>query len=115
MLRQGDVILVPVPFTDLTSLKRRPALIISTNTYNESHEDIVVVAMTSNIEPRDFSIIIDTGDMARGELKAKSMIRADKIYTLNKSIVLKTFGGVKPEVMLKIKNTILGLIEMEIQ
>lgn len=31
---KGDVILVPFPFSDQTTTKKRPAVIISSNTYN---------------------------------------------------------------------------------
>jgi len=111
MLRQRDIVLIPIPFTDLASQKKRPAIIISSDTYNESNEDIVVVALTSNIEPREFSVMLTGNDLEDGALKVTSMVRVDKIYTLNKSIVIKTFGRVKPDILTKIKCTILKLIE----
>ena len=111
MLKQRDIILIPIPFTDLTSQKRRPAVIISNDSYNETHEDIVVVALTSKVEPRDFTIMLTGNDLEEGALKVTSMIRADKIYTLNKSIVIKTFGRVKPEILIKIKDIFSKLIE----
>lgn len=45
---QGDIVLVPVPFTDLSSQKRRPVIVVSNNAYNRAALDVVVVAMTSN-------------------------------------------------------------------
>ena len=114
MLKQRDIILIPIPFTDLTSQKKRPAVIISNDSYNETHEDIVVVALTSNIEPRDFSLMLTGNDLEEGTLKVTSMIRVDKIYTLNKSIVLKTFGKVKPDILSKIKDSLLKLIDTQI-
>ena len=48
MPNQGDILLVPIPFTDLSSQKRRPVIVISNNAYNQSSSDLVVVAMTSN-------------------------------------------------------------------
>jgi len=63
MLRQRDIVLIPIPFTDLASQKKRPAIIISSDAYNESNEDIVVVALTSNIEPREFSVVLTDDDL----------------------------------------------------
>ncbi len=113
MLKQGDIVLIPIPFTDLTSQKRRPTIIISSNNYNEKHEDIVVVALTSNVEPQNFTITLTSDDLEEGSLKVTSMIRVDKIYTLNKSIILKTFGRVKPAILTKIKTSLLKLIEQQ--
>lgn len=113
MLRQRDIVLIPIPFTDLVSQKKRPAVIISSDTYNESNEDIVVVALTSNIESRNFTITLTADDLEDGVLKVTSMIRVDKIYTLNKSIIIKTFGRVKPDILAKIKDSILKLIEQQ--
>jgi mRNA interferase MazF len=111
MLKQRDIVLIPIPFTDLVSQKKRPAIIISCDKYNETNEDIVVVALTSNIENRDFTVTLTNNDLENGTLKVTSMIRVDKIYTLNKSIVIKTFGRVKPDILIKIKDLILKLIE----
>ena len=111
MHRQRDIVLIPIPFTDLTSQKKRPAIIISSDKYNEANEDIVVVALTSNIEPRNFTVTLTDNDLENGDLKVTSMIRVDKIYTLNKSIIIKTFGGVKPDILVKIKGLLLKLIE----
>jgi mRNA interferase MazF len=113
MLKQRDIVLIPIPFTDLTSQKKRPAIIISSDKYNETNEDIVVVALTSNIESRNFTVTLTADDLEDGVLKVTSMIRVDKIYTLNKSIVIKTFGRVKPDILAKIKDSILKLIEQQ--
>ena len=110
MLKQKDIVLIPIPFTDLASQKKRPAIIISCDKYNETNEDIVVVALTSNIENRDFTVTLTNNDLENGTLKVTSMIRVDKIYTLNKSIVIRTFGRVKPDILIKIKDLILQLI-----
>jgi hypothetical protein len=34
MPSQGDIILIPIPFTDLSSQKRRPVIVISNDSYN---------------------------------------------------------------------------------
>jgi len=44
-----DIILVPFPFTDLTISKKRPALIVSPNVYNEKL-DVVIAFITSKLD-----------------------------------------------------------------
>lgn len=95
MYKQGDILLVPIPFSDLSSSKRRPVLVLSNDEYNKLTEDVVVVAVTSNIVDRQYGIVIEDIDMEEGSLKAKSNVRADKIYTISKSIVVKRFGTIK--------------------
>ena len=46
MPEQGDIVLIPVPFTDLSSQKRRPVIVISNDAYNQKSPHIVVVALT---------------------------------------------------------------------
>ena len=94
MLDQQDIVLIPIPFTDLSSYRRRPVIIISNNEYSRKTDDIVVVAMTSNLQPSDYGFVITSNDLEIGSLKRPSRIRVDKIYTLAQSIVVKTFGRV---------------------
>src|SRR4030043_1570547 len=109
-VKQRDIVRIPIPFTDLASQKKRPAIIISCDKYNEANEDIVVVALTSNIETRDFTITLTSNDLENGTLKVTSMIRVDKLYTLTHPIFIRTFGRVKPDILIKIRDAILTLI-----
>jgi mRNA interferase MazF len=45
----GDVLLVPFPFTDQTTGKQRPAVVVSSTEYNFNRPDIVLMAVTSQI------------------------------------------------------------------
>ncbi|MEK7807463.1 MAG: type II toxin-antitoxin system PemK/MazF family toxin [Chloroflexota bacterium] len=110
MLEQGDIVLIPVPFTDLSSQKRRPVIVISNNAYNRKTRDIVVVAVTSNPEEVDYSFTITSSDLEKGTLKRPSRIRADKIYTLSQSIVVQNFGRVKTETLDRVRKTLQDLI-----
>lgn len=58
----GDVVLVPFPFSDQSGSKKRPAVIVSSNSYNSSRRDVVIMAITSQIRmPLSFgeSLIAD--------------------------------------------------------
>ena len=94
-LKQREMVLIPIPFSDLKSKKRRPVIVISNNIYNQKTEDIVVVAVTSNIQKKDYTILITQNDMEEGNLPKDSMIRVDKIYSLSQLIVVKRLGKIK--------------------
>ena len=94
MLDQRDIVLIPIPFADLSSQRRRPVIIMSNDGYNRKTDDIVVVAMTSNLQPSDYGFTITSDDLEIGSLRRPSRVRVDKIYTLAQSIVVKTFGRV---------------------
>lgn len=68
MPEQGDILLVPIPFTDLSSQKRRPVIVVSNNAYNQKTTDLVVVAMTSNPVEADYSFTITSADLDKGTL-----------------------------------------------
>lgn len=106
MPEQGDLVLVPVPFTDLTSLKRRPVIVISNDDYNDRSADLIVVAMTSNPAATPFGFQITSSDLAGGTLNRSGTVRVDKIYTLAQSIVIKKFAKVTPSVVERIRRLI---------
>jgi len=92
MHKRGEIVLVPVPFSDLSSTKRRPVVVMSCDEYNGKSDDLICMAITSQIRGLDHEILINSTDMDEGALPKESCIRADKIYTLNKGIVVKKFG-----------------------
>jgi mRNA interferase MazF len=68
MPEQRDIVLIPMPFTDLSSQRRRPVIVISNNEYNQKTSDIIVVALTSNLRPADYSFTITSADLQVGTL-----------------------------------------------
>jgi len=100
---QRDILLVPIPFTDLSSQKRRPVVVVSNNVYNHKTTDLVVVAMTSNPLETDYSFTITSDDLEKGTLNHSGKVRVDKIYTISKSIVVKSFGRVNVNVLERIR------------
>ncbi|MEE9615637.1 MAG: type II toxin-antitoxin system PemK/MazF family toxin [Anaerolineae bacterium] len=109
MPRQGDIVLIPISFTDLSSQKRRPVIVVSNDAYNRKTMDIVVVAMTSNPAAADYSFTITSSNLEQGRLNRPGKVRVDKIYTLSQSIVVKTFGRVNSNVLDRIRSTLQNL------
>lgn len=97
--KYGDIVLIPVPFTDLSSQKQRPVIVISNDEYNLNTADMVVVAMTSNPTPGPYSFMISSTNLSVGKLNRPSTVRVDKIYTLDQQLTRKIFGQVDQAVL----------------
>jgi mRNA interferase MazF len=58
--RRGDVVLVPFPFSDLSTTKVRPAVVVSSALYHATEPDLFLVALTSKVAtatgPFDYSL-----------------------------------------------------------
>ena len=103
--------LVPVPFTDLSSTRRRPVIVVSNASYHQETEDMVVVAMTSNPRQTQYSFVITDADLVAGSLNHPGTVRADKIFTLSRQIVVKIFGRVNTTVLDRIRPIIFGVMK----
>ena len=108
MYKRGEIVLIPVPFSDLSYTKQRPVLVVSNNYHNFSSLDMIVVAITSNLVQN--GIVIETSDLTAGILPKKSIIRYDKIYTLDQNIVTKRFGVISEVVLTKVVSEINNLM-----
>ncbi len=45
----GDVVLVRFPFTDQSTTKKRPAIVVSSASYHRERSDLILMAVTSQI------------------------------------------------------------------
>jgi len=88
--KKWDIILVPFPFTDLKTTKKRPALVVSPDNYNQGM-DVVIAFVTSKVDqaarPGDYKI----KEWDKTGLPKPSMLRM-KFATLDKKLIIKTLG-----------------------
>jgi len=91
---RGDVVLVAFPFTDLTTSKVRPALVVSSDIFNRDGLDVILVGITSQIigktQPTD--ILLTTEDQKCACLPKASLVRLGKIVTLDGRLIHKKLG-----------------------
>ena len=96
MYKQREIVLVPFPYSDLSSTKRRPVLIVSNDDYNGKYSDVVVAVISSKIRPEDtYSILLSNDDLDYGFLPEESAVRVHKLFTIDKSRILKKFSIIK--------------------
>ena len=106
--RQGDIVLVSFPFTDLTSSKRRPALVLSPDSFNAAGEDLVLAAVTSHITDDPNAVHLWRGDFAEGRLPKPSMVKATKLFTMHSSLIAKRIGALRTEKMKEVLRSLRG-------
>ncbi len=98
---QGELVLLPFPLTDLSTSKRRPAIVVSPDDLNRSTDDRIVVAVTSN--PQAVSgwaaVPIATKDLAKGKLAHPSAALPSKIFTIHRTLIVKSLGRLKTAVL----------------
>lgn len=92
---RGDIVLVPFPFTDLSASKRRPVLAL---TRPDGYGDFLAMPITSRPRPEN-GVTLTQADMTDGVLPAASWVRADRVVTLNASLVIKRVGRVAQPIL----------------
>lgn len=107
--KKWDIILVPFPFTDLTSLKKRPCLVISPDEYNKG-PDILISFITSKLDREKRLGDYKIEKWEESKLPKPSMIRM-KFATIDKSIVVKKIGGLEELDISKFQEEIMKFIK----
>jgi mRNA interferase MazF len=82
----GEIILLSFPFTDVTGVKRRPALVL----LDTGDEDIIVARVTSQAVQAIFDV--ELVEWRQAGLLLPSVVRVDKLATLGKGLVERRLG-----------------------
>jgi mRNA interferase MazF len=107
-MREGALVLVPFPFTDLSGQKVRPALMLHVS----RGEDCIVAFVSSDASRKiaPFHVIVPT--TTKNGLKVDSVVRVDKLATLQKKIILGEIGVLEDGARQKIKQEIRKLFKL---
>ena len=105
----GDVLLVPFPFTDQITTKRRPAVIVSSDAYHRERPDLIILAVTSQARPAAL------GESAVAKWKKAGLLRPSVlkpvVATIERGLVLRKLGQLEDEdraALRKVLGEILG-------
>lgn len=107
----GDVVLVPFPFTDQTETKKRPAAVISSAAYHRERNDLILVAVTSQVR----------GELGIGEVPVvgwkeagliKPSILKPTLFTMTRSLVVKKLGKLSGSDRKALQESLLTILEI---
>src|SRR3989344_1279757 len=101
-MEKGTIVLVRVPFTDHSSEKLRPALIISTNNKRDVCVAFISSVIPTNQEETDCVIRKKDEDFISTGLKKDSVFRMNKIATVDKEIIIGKLGKISKEFQSKL-------------
>jgi len=93
VLSPGDVVMLDVMYSDQTGMKQRPAVVL---TMPDANGDFLIAPITTTSGLGN-STALDAAKFARGGLPHMSWIRADRVFIVNTTTVVKQFGTLKPE------------------
>jgi mRNA interferase MazF len=108
----GDVFLLPFPFTDLTSTKKRPAIIISSEWFNQNRKDIIVIVITSQIPDtlgKD-EVLLSPAEQNDVGLPKTSIVKVTKPITIDQMLIIKRIGKCSKRLMRKLKKLLTKFI-----
>lgn len=108
--QRGDILLIRFPFTDLSGSKRRPAVLLS-----HFSPDVLVAFISSVIpsplEPSDVLLL----PTASNGLKKQSVLRLQKIATLEEGLITRRLGSLSRPVLQTIGNALLSALDIDLK
>lgn len=95
--RKGDVVLVPFPFSDAEAAKRRPAVVVQSDSLNRRLDTVIIAQVTSNTarakkEKSQLFVDIGTSEGARTGLLTDSAVKCETVATLSAGRILRRIG-----------------------
>jgi len=100
-MTKGTIVLTPFPFTDLSTVKRRPAVIVSSS--KKPGDDVIVAFISSRVvepvEETDYILEGDHPNFKDTGLKKRSVFKMDKLVTVEKRILVGEIGKVSYSIL----------------
>lgn len=106
-----DLVLVNFPYTDLSSVKKRPALVLN----NLEGQNIIVCQITTKRHSLKKYEVFLKKDSCEGDIRFDSYIYLDLLATLHKNQIVKKIGRIKNVETKKEINNKLSLLLLDTQ
>ena len=104
---EGSVVLVRFPFSDLSSSKLRPAVVLAFT----GRDEWILCQVTSNPYSDSTAIRINESGFEIGSLEKVSYARPGKLFTANSSLMITEAGRLNAMAFNNIINTIVDILQ----
>ena len=106
---KGDVVVVPFPFSDLSTVKRRPALVVAA----PGGDDVILCQITSQQVRDRYAVGITELDFAEGTLHKPSNIRPNRLFSASVDLILYRAGRLNDQAVTSVINRIIEILQVE--
>ncbi len=106
---RASVVLVEFPFSDLSTAKLRPAVVLA----QANQQDWFLCQITSNAGIEDKAIEIKDPDFAAGSLRQKSFARPDKIFTGHETLISRRVGILRDDATSKLVEAVVSILRQK--
>ena len=104
---KGEVVVVPFPFSDLSSSKRRPALVL----VDLPGDDLILSQITSRNVSDSMAVPLDASDVINGTLSTASNIRPNRLFTADENIILYSIGNLKADKLNDVVDNVVAMFK----
>jgi mRNA interferase MazF len=105
-MQQGNVVLIPFPFTDLSGSKVRPALVLMATA-----QDVTLAFISTQLhwqEPTDLLLL----PTALNGLRKSSLIRLSKLATIDSTLAKGKLGELTSSELTQVKTNLRLLLDL---
>lgn len=105
----GAVVLVPFPYSDLSQVKVRPAIVLA----DAGRGDVVLCQVTSNAYADPSAVELTRIDFTEGALRHTSYARPAKLFTLSATVAVRRIGVLGSASRNRIVDAVVDLLRPE--
>lgn len=102
----GSVVLIRFPFSDLSQVKLRPAVVLA----DADRGDWILCQITSNSYSDPRAVFLSNDDFASGSLRVGSYARPGKLFTANESLMASQAGVLTDEAFERVIEAVVNLL-----
>lgn len=113
MFRPGEIVIAAFPFSSLAGVKRRPCIVLGAG---DTSHDFIVAFITSSLSAAQLpsAILVEPSHPGWKQtgLKTPSVIRTDKLVTLNDSVISGAIGRLPSDVLASIRAKLKRILQI---